>query len=118
MVMWTRMYLSMACLGLLCFCVRIDFAQNRPAETGALPLTVPVGAPLHIALTNRVPVKHAGVPVEGKVVDNVYVFDHLVIPAGSRVVGQVIKVDSAPKKQRALAIANGNFTPLRKAHVD
>ncbi len=118
MVMWTRMYLSMACLGLLCFCVRIDFAQNRPADPGTLPLTVPVGAPLHIALTKKVPVKHVGVPVEGKVVENVYVFDHLVIPAGSRVMGQVTKVDNAPHKERALAIANGNFTPLRQAHVD
>ena len=89
-----------------------------PQDPGALPLTVPVGAPLHIVLTKKVPVKHAGVPVEGKVAENVYVFDHLVIPAGSRVMGQVTKVDSAPRKQRALAIANGNFTPLRHAHVD
>jgi hypothetical protein len=81
-------------------------------------LTIPVGAPLHIVLTKKVPVKHSGVPVEGKVAENIYVFDHLVIPAGSRVAGQVTKVDSAPRKQRALAIANGNFTPLRHAHVD
>jgi hypothetical protein len=69
-------------------------------------------------LTRKVPVKHTGVPVEGKVAENIYVFDHLVIPAGSRVTGQVTKVDSAPRKRRALAIANGNFTPLRTAHVD
>jgi hypothetical protein len=81
-------------------------------------LTVAVGAPLHIALTKKVPVKHTGVPVEGKVVESVYVFDHLVIPAGSRVMGQVTQVDNAPRKERALAIANGDFTPLRHAHVD
>jgi hypothetical protein len=52
------------------------------------------------------------------VVENVYVFDHLVIPAGSRVMGRVTKVDNAPHKERALAIANGDFTPLRHAHVD
>jgi len=114
MVMWTRMNLSMASLGLLCCCVRIGFAQDGPADSGTLPLTVPKGAPLHIVLTRKVPVKRAGV----QVVDNVYVFDHLVIPAGSQVVGQVTKVDTAPRKQRALAIANGNFTPLRQAHVD
>jgi hypothetical protein len=83
-----------------------------------MPLTVPVGTPLHISLTQKVPVKHAGIPVEGKVVENVYVFDHLVIPAGSRVLGNVATVESAPRKQRALAIANGNFTPLREAHVN
>jgi type IV secretory pathway VirB10-like protein len=77
-----------------------------------------VGAPLHIVLTRKIPVKHVGIPVEGKVVENVYVFDHLVIPAGSRVTGQVTKVENAPRKERALAIANGNFTPLREAHID
>jgi hypothetical protein len=68
-------------------------------------------------LTKKVPVKHAGVPVEGKLAESVYVFDRLVIPAGTRMMGQVTQVDSAPRKRRALAIANGNFTPMRQAHV-
>ena len=118
MAMWGRAHVSARCLGLLCCCIQISIAQERPADHGALPLTVPAGAPLHIVLTKKVPVKRAGVPVEGKVAENVYVFDHLVIPAGSRVTGQVTIVDSAPRKQRALAIANGNFTPLRHAQVD
>ena len=117
-IMWTRIYVSISCLVLVCCCVRIEFAQNGPADPGTLPLTVPVGAPLHIVLTTKIPVKHVGIPVEGKVVENVYVFDHLVIPAGSRVIGQVTKVENAPRKERALAIANGNFTPLREAHID
>jgi hypothetical protein len=69
-------------------------------------------------LIKKVPVNHAGVHVEGKVVENVYVFDNLVIPAGSRVMGKVTEVDNAPRKERALAIANGKFTRLRHAHVD
>jgi hypothetical protein len=105
-------------LALLCCTVQGGFAQTPPVAVGLLPLTVPVGVPLHIVLTKRVPVKHAGVPVEGKMAENVYVFDHLVIPAGSKVMGQVTKVDNAPMKQRALAIANGDFTPLRHAHVE
>ena len=114
----TSMFAPSVSLALLCCYVQGVFAQTSPADPGTLPLTVPVGAPLHIVLTKKVPVKHAGVPVEGKVVENVYVFDHLVIPAGSRVMGQVTKVDNAPRKERALAIANGDFTPLRQAHVD
>ena len=115
-----RMYMfaPSVSLALLCCSLQGGFAQTPPTAHGLLPLTVPVGAPLHIVLTKKVPVKHAGVPVEGKVAENVYVFDHLVIPAGSRVRGQVTKVDDAPRKERALAIANGNFTPLRHAHVD
>jgi hypothetical protein len=114
----TGMHVSIASLALLCCCVRIDFVQGGSIDPGALALTVPVGEPLHIVLTKSVPVTHAGVPVAGKVVENVYVFDHLVIPAGSRMIGQVTKVDNGPRKERALAIANGNFTPLRYAQVD
>ena len=114
----TAMFAPSVLLALLCCFAQGGFAQTSPATPALYPLTVAVGAPLHIALTKRVPVKHAGVPVEGKVVENVYVFDHLVIPAGSRVMGKVTKVDSAPRKERALAIANGDFTPLRHAQVD
>lgn len=118
MVTSRRVYVFAAFLAALWWGVRIGSAQDGPAEPDALPLTVPVGAPLHVVLTKKVPVKHAGVPVEGKLAENVYVFDRLVIPAGTRVMGQVSKVDSAPRKRRALAIANGNFTPLRQAQVD
>ncbi|HEV2176548.1 MAG TPA: hypothetical protein VGW33_05010 [Terriglobia bacterium] len=89
-----------------------------PAATRAIPLTVPAGVPLHIALDKTVPVKKAGVPVTGHVLEPVYVFDHLVIPAGSQVLGRVAKVENASRKRRALAIANGNFSPLRTAHLD
>jgi len=118
MATWGRVYVFAACLAMLCCGVRIDFAQDGPTGPDALPLTIPVGASLHIILAKKVPVKRPGVPVEGKVAENIYVFDRLVIPTGSLVTGQVTKVDSAPRKQRALAIANGNFTPLRHAHVD
>ena len=114
----TCMFTLLVSLALGCCDVQGGFAQNPPTAPSLLPLTVQVGTPIQIALTRKVPVKHAGVPVEGKVVVNIYVFDHLVIPAGSRVMGQVNKVDHAPRKQQALSIANGNFTPLRRANVD
>jgi len=111
-------YAAAASWAIICCCLRMSFAQSASPTSAPLPLTVKEGTPIQIALTKEVPVKRAGVPVEGKVVENVYVFDHLVIPAGSRAVGQVTKVEQAPHKERALAIANGNFTPLRRAHVD
>jgi hypothetical protein len=44
----------------------------------------------------------------------------LVVQAGQaeKLIGRVARVDSLSRKRRALAIANGDFTPLRKAHVD
>jgi len=40
------------------------------------------------------------------------------IPAGSKVESRVTEVEGVSRKRRALAIANGDFTPLRTAHFD
>jgi hypothetical protein len=109
---WTALFLmGFSGVGLL-------FGQRSPASSPVIPLTVQPGVPLHIELLKEVDVKNAGVPVEGRVVEPVYVFDHLVIPAGSRVEGKISKVEPIPRKQRALDIANGDFTPYRTAQVD
>ena len=81
----TAVFAPSVLLALLCCSAQGGFAQTSPADSGTLPLTIAVGAPLHIVLTKKVPVNHVDVPVEGKVAENVYVFDQLVIPAGSRV---------------------------------
>jgi len=93
-------------------------AQDQPPTSNKIALTVQPGVPIHVALEKSLPIKQAGVPVEGHVVEPVYVFDHLVIPAGSKVLGHVTQVDELTRKQRALTIANGDFTPYRKAHLD
>ncbi|MGH9453655.1 MAG: hypothetical protein ACRD2O_06750, partial [Terriglobia bacterium] len=76
------------------------------------------GVPFNVVLEKALPIKHEGLPVEGSVVDPIYVFDHLAIPAGTQILGHVTHVESASRKQRGLAIANGNFSPIRKADVD
>ncbi len=99
-------------------CAGTVFAQDQPANSDPIPLTVPSGAPLHVALDKPVGIKHGGVGIEGHVVEPVYVFDKMVIPAGSKVLGRVTAVDAVSKKRRAMAIANGDFTPLRTAHFE
>jgi hypothetical protein len=71
-----------------------------------------------VALVKPVPVNKSGVAVEGRLVEPIFVFDRMVIPAGSRILGHVASVEGVSRKRRALAIVNGDFTPLRKAHVD
>ncbi|HEY6291866.1 MAG TPA: hypothetical protein VI455_09945 [Terriglobia bacterium] len=84
-----------------------------------IPLTVQTGVPLDVVLEKQLKIsKQAGASVQGRVVEPIYVFDHLVIPAGSELLGHVAQVDTLSRKQRALHIANGDFTPLRKVHVD
>jgi len=102
----------------LFICVGTSVAQDQSPSSHEIALTVQPGVPIHIALEKSLPIKDAGVPVEGHVVEPVYVFDHLVIPAGSKVLGHVTEVDELSRKQRALTIANGDFTPLRRAHLD
>ena len=118
--MYTRMW-GYAFVGLLAvFLCGVGgvLAQQQPNVSQAVPLTVQAGTPFDVALDKPLPIKEAGVPVEGHLVEPVYVFDHLVVPAGSHILGQVAQVDDVPRKKRAIAIANGDFTPLRTAHVE
>ncbi len=116
--MRARRFTVVALLALASVSGRITFAQDQRTATDAIPLTVPAGVPLHVVLEKPLPIKNIGAPVEAHVVDPVFVFDHMVIPTGSQVLGRVTQVESASRKQRGLAIANGNFSPMRKARVD
>ena len=89
-----------------------------PGETlPQISLSVPSGAPLRLYLTKRIS-KRAGAPVEAKLLESVFAFDREVIPAGTEAQGQVSRVQPVGKWQRARAIVDGDFTPLRQAQVE
>jgi hypothetical protein len=95
------------------------FAQT-PADAEVPPqvsLTVPSGAPLRLYLAKKVS-KRAGAPVEAKLLEPVYAFDREVLPAGTVARGAVNRTQPVGKWQRARAIVNGDFTPLRRAEVE
>ena len=89
-------------------------SESRQQE---IPLVVPAGVPLRLYLTKRVP-KRGGAPVEAKVLEAVYAFDRLVIPAGAVVLGRVNRPQSISRGQRTRAILGGDFTPLRTAPIE
>jgi hypothetical protein len=60
-------------------------------------------------------VKHVGQPVTGKLVDAVYAYDRIVLPAGTMVKGHVEPLERASRGSRVRAILNGDFTPPRRA---
>jgi hypothetical protein len=98
-------------------------ALRAPSELNApssqeVELAVPNGTPITIALEKEIRVRKVGEPVTGRVVRPVYVFDHLVIPAGTEVAGQITKIGSIPAKRRLLALMNGNLTPSRTVDVE
>lgn len=99
--------------------------RPAPAQTAVAPrisktvdLSVPKGTPLRVSLTRKVPIGKVGEPVTARVLEPVYSFDRVVVPAGSHVSGKVIRIRPVPKVVRTEAILNGNFTPLKMATVE
>jgi hypothetical protein len=91
--------------------------QTAAEAPSQISLSVPSGAPLRLYLSKRIS-KRAGAPVEAKLLESMFAFDREVLPAGTVALGQVSRVQPVGKWQRARAIVNGDFTPLRLAQVE
>ncbi|MGA8493785.1 MAG: hypothetical protein WB711_25420 [Terriglobales bacterium] len=90
-----------------------------PEESAdSISLTVPAGTPLKVALDQEVRLRKVGQPIHGKVVEPVYSFDKIVIPAGSDVTGKVAGIDGVSKMKRTVAAMNANFSPYRQVHIE
>lgn len=95
-------------------------AENAPAPQPIpqkIDLTVSKGTPLQIALDDEVRVRKVGQPVHGKTVEPVYTFDHVVVPVGSEVSGEITKIEALSNEKRALSALDGDFTPSRKVEL-
>ncbi|MDR3719844.1 MAG: hypothetical protein P4K98_13680 [Bryobacteraceae bacterium] len=80
-------------------------------------MTVPTGVPLRVALDRRVAVKRVGEPIRTRLVEPVYVYDRIALPAGSVVEGHVAEIGGVPASRRLTAILSGNFTPPREVRA-
>jgi hypothetical protein len=89
----------------------------EPIAPATIPLTVPSGTPLRIAVDQRVRINHPGELVHGKVVETVYAFDQEVIPAGSVATGHVKSIAPVSGLKRTMAYANGDLTPFHRYEV-
>jgi hypothetical protein len=109
-----------------------DIPQLRPGSARPVPgapavpaaavpqtiaLTVPKGTSLQVALEKEVRIKRVGQCVHGQVVEPVYVFDHLVVPVGSQIRGEVTKIAPVSGGRRTLAGLDGDFAPARAIEV-
>jgi hypothetical protein len=93
-------------------------APAVPALSDSIPLTVPAGTPLKVALDQEVRIQKAGQPVHGKVVEPVYCFDKIVVPVGSEVTGKIAGIDGVSKMRRTLAAMDANFSPYRQVRIE
>ncbi len=96
----------------------LSHRADASAATETVDLTVPQGTPLQVALTKETRVKKTGQPIEGRIVEPVYSFDKIVIPVGTEVDGQIIKIKSPSAGRRTTAALDADFTPARKTEIE
>lgn len=92
-------------------------AEDAVAAPVVVPMSVPSGTPIKVALDSEVRVREVGQAIHGLTTEPVYAFDKLLIPVGTVVNGKVSAIDPVSKKVRTLQAADGNFSPTRDVHV-
>ena len=103
--------LALASLVALSFGV-LPRAAAAPDEE-AVELVLRPGTPLRVALDQRVRVRRAGQPVTATVVEPVYAYDRIVVPAGAKVLGHLEKLERPSGGTRLRAMLAGDFSPPR-----
>jgi hypothetical protein len=95
--------------------------SGQPATQSAnsnIDLTVPKGAALVVQLDREIRIKGVGQPVHGRIIEPIYVFDRLLIPAGTEVNGKISAIGGVSASNRTLAALDANLTPNRGITVD
>lgn len=91
---------------------------SGPAVPEIIPLLVPKGTAIQVALDQEVKVGKVGQPIHGRTVEPVYAFDKLVIPVGAEANGRITKIEEVSAGKRTLGMLDANFTPYRKLEVE
>ena len=98
---------------------RRPLAAKRDAETPQMiALHLPKGTPMQVMLVDEVRVQKIGQPIHGRIVEPVYAFDQVVVPAGSEVAGKIVDLEHLSGKKRTLAGFDADFTPAREVQVE
>ncbi len=89
------------------------FAQDQAPQPAEF---VPAGVPLRVELNKSYPLR-VGTRIEGHLTESVYLIDHVVVPADSKVYGTITGKHSVSRGVRTAAMFNGDLTPLKNADV-
>lgn len=90
--------------------------KKQPAIKKRVPnkATLPAGIPLRVQIDHRYRM-HIGKPIVGHLIDPVYSGDHIVLPANTPIYGTISGLTPVRGSKRGWALANGDFTPLKKS---
>lgn len=94
-----------------CLALAIPSGAAHAAPADAVSLVVAAGRPVRVRLDARVRIKAPGQEITASVVDAVYAYDRVVIPAGATVTGRIVAMEPTSRWSRLRAMAGGDFTP-------
>jgi hypothetical protein len=94
----------------LCHALVVSAQQEEPA----IALTVDAGRPLEVVLDQRITVARVGQSITGTLVDPLYAYDRIVVPAGTPVLGHIAALEEPSGFARTRAMLAGDFTPRRR----
>jgi hypothetical protein len=106
----------LACLGAVSAQGQTPSPSASTANT--VPLIVPKGTPIQVALDKEVRVQKVGQALHGRVVQPVYAFDRVVVPVGTEASGKISGIEGVSAGKRTLAVLDADFTPAHKIHVE
>ena len=84
------------------------------SNDSSVSLTVAAGRSMVVVLEDRVTVKSVGQPISGTLVEPLYAYDRIVVPAGTKVLGHIAALEDPSKSARTQAIMQGDLTSHRK----
>jgi hypothetical protein len=88
--------------------------SDKPATQSAnsdVDLTVPKGAALVVQLDREIRITGTGQSVHGRIIEPIYAFDKLLIPAGTEVSGKISEIGGVSVSKRTVAALDANLTP-------
>jgi hypothetical protein len=101
-------------LAILVGCLTLPLGAYCQSNDPPVELVLQAARPLQVALDERVTAHHVGQRVTGTLVQPVYVYDRIVLPAGSRLSGHIDRLEPASTRRRLIAMAEGDFSPHRR----
>lgn len=91
---------------------RLDGTPSSQTES----FTLQAGVPLWVQLDRGYPMR-AGTPIQGRLMADIYAVDHVLLPAGSQVLGHIVATPGVTRPVRTQALMDGDFTPLKQPDV-
>jgi hypothetical protein len=95
----------------------ISTPPTDAAKPATIPLSVPTGTPIQLALDEEVRIRKVGQPLHAHTVEPIYAFDKLVIPVGTAIAGEITRIEPVSNGKRTLAALDADFTPSHAIDV-